>query len=74
MIDDHFPYNQLFLNGIGALVNLSYPNLYTGSFPGFQPHRKFSKALRIASGSVFAWSIMVLPDLSFREYRDMIYK
>ena len=32
MIDDHFPYNQLFLNGTGALVNLSYPILYTGSF------------------------------------------
>ena len=45
--------------------SISLESIYTGSFPEIQPHPKYSE-LRTTSGSVFAWSIMVLPDLSFR--------
>ena len=50
--------------------SISLEFIYTGSesFPRIQPHPKYSKALWISSGSVFVWSIMVLPDLSFGEY------
>ena len=40
--------------GIDGRRTISQESIYTGFFHGIQPHPKYSKALRIASDSVFA--------------------
>ena len=49
--------------GIDDWWSISLESIYTGFSHDIQ---KYSKAQWIVSGSVFAWSIMVLPDLFWR--------